>query len=142
MALPGYDINFERMIKLLLPSLLRKPVRVAWLKACFKSLHVIHDKFISFTNAKMDEVKYNGQTFVMEKLLQAKFGPGIYITNNVSSLDGLFIGDGNDVGSFVGDGNDVSSYIDIQYSVVLFNFTVNVPGAIVFVQSEMESYIK
>jgi hypothetical protein len=142
MALPGYDIDFKKMVKLLLPALLRKPVRVAWLTASFKGLRAIHDNFLAFTDAKMDEVKYNGQTFIMEKMLEAKFGPGITITNNINSLDGLFVGDGNDVSSFIGSGNDTDTYIDIIYTVDVYNFTVSVPSAIVFVQSEMEAYIR
>ena len=115
MALPGYDIDFYKMISQLLGKLFRKPVRIAWLLACLKGLRAIHDKFLAFTNSKLDEVKYNGQTFVMEKMLQAKFGAGITITNNTGALDNLLWGDGSDVSSYIGDAADIDSFISESY---------------------------
>lgn len=142
MALPNYDFDMVKMIRQLLGKPYRMPVREAWLNACLKGLRAIHDKFITFTDAKLDEVKYNGQTFVMENMLQAKFGAGITITNNIGSLNGLFVGDGDDISNYWGDGTDINAYVDTAYSVALFSFTVNVPSAIVFVQSEMEAFIR
>lgn len=142
MALPNYDFDMVKMIRQLLGKPHRRPVREAWLKACLMGLRSIHDKFIAFTDAKADEIKYNGQTLVMEKMLQAKFGLGISITNNIGSIDGLFIGDGNDIQGYWGDGSDVITYIDTVYNVALYNFTVNVPAGVVFVQSEMEAFIR
>jgi len=142
MPIPSYDFDFETMVRLLLGSIWRKTKRVAWLKAGLKGLRAVHDEFLSFTNSKMDDVKYNGQTFIMEKMLQSKFGAGITITNNIGSIDGLFVGTGVDISNFIGDGADINTYIDTQYNVALYNFTVRVPSAITFVQSEMEAYIK
>lgn len=141
MALPSYDIDLRKLVGQLLGSLLKKDKRVAWLTAIAKPLRDLHDQFLSFTTLKAYEVKWNGQTIVLEKLLQDKFGSGITITNNSSSLDSLLIGDGVDVGGNWGDGPDIDSYIGEDYEPALFNFTVNVPGAIVFVESEMEAWI-
>lgn len=141
MGLSGYDIDFYKMISQLLGKILRRPVRIAWLSACFKGLRSLHDKFLAFTDAKMDEVKYNGQTFIMEKMLQAKFGAGITISNNIESLDNLLWGDGADATSFIGEAADIEGYISEEYDPPIYNFTVSVPAAIVFVQSEMEAWI-
>lgn len=142
MALPSYDIDFRKLVGQLLGSLLKKSKRIAWLTAALKPLRNLHDEFLAFSSLKVYEVKWNGQTIKLEKLLQDKFGSGITITNNSQNLDEFIIGDGTDEGSYWGDGPDVESYIGESYNPALFNFTVNVPGSIVFVQSEMEAWIK
>jgi len=142
MPLTNHDINFLTMVTQLLGTPTRKPIRIAWLTACFKGLRSVHDKFLAFTNAKLEEVKYNGQAFVMEKMLHAVFGPGIYVVTNIGSLDGLTIGAGIDWSGSIGEGTDYGGAIGESYTVAAFSFTVHVPIAIVFVQSEMESWIR
>jgi hypothetical protein len=142
MALPSYDIDSRKLVGQLLGFVHKKNKRVAWLTAALKPLKDVHDEFLAFTNLKTYEVKWNGQTVVLQKLLEDKFGSGITITNNSSSLDSLLIGDGVDVGGNFGDGPDVDSYIGESYDPALTNFTVNVPGSLVFVQTEMEAWIR
>lgn len=141
MALPAYNIDFKKLVGQLLGFLLKKTKRIAWLTAVLKPLRNLHDEFVAFTDLKAYEVKWNGQTIKLEKLLQDKFGGGITITNNSQSLDSMAFGDGVDVGGNWGDGPDFDSFIGADYDPALTNFTVNVPGAIVFVQSEMEAWI-
>jgi hypothetical protein len=116
--------------------------RNAWLKALLKPFEVIHNKFLVFTDARLDEVSYNGQTFVLEQMLISKFGAGIYITNNVSTLDSNVIGAGSDWSDAIGAGSDFNGGIGVSYAPTLYDFTVNVPGSIIFVQSEMEAWIR
>lgn len=141
MALPSYDIDFEKLIKQLLPALYRRVKRIAWLKAALIILKNIHTSFVSYSQGIVDEIKWNGQTIKLQNLLIEQFGAGITITNNEKSLDGLFVGAGSDASSFIGTGGDVSQFIDVSYQVSLFDFTVSVPGAISFDQTEMEGYI-
>lgn len=141
MALPTYDIDFEKLVKMLLPSIKRKTVRVSWLTAILKPLRNIHDEFVEFADAKIYDARRTGQTIVLENLLIEKFGAGITITNNELELNGAFVGDGIDQGCFIGEGSDIASYIDVTYSVGTKSFTVSVPSAITFVQSEMEAVI-
>lgn len=141
MALPSYDIDFRKLVGQLLGFILKKTKRIAWLSAVLKPLRNLHDEFLSFTDLKAYEVKWNGQTIKLEKLLQDKFGGGITITNNSGSIDSLTIGDGVDFGGHWGEAADVDSYIGEDYNPALTSFTVNVPGSIVFVQSEMEAWI-
>lgn len=141
MALPSYDIDFKKLVGQLLGFVLKKTKRVAWLTAVLKPLRNLHDEFIAFSNLKHYEVKWNGQTIKLEKLLQDKFGGGITIINNSENLDSMTFGDGVDGGGYWGDGTDNGDYIGADYNPALTNFTVEVPGAIVFVQSEMEAWI-
>ena len=142
MPLISHAINFEKLITQLLGNLHRKTIRIAWLAALYKPLESIHTKFLTFTDAKWEEIKYNGQTFVLEQMLITRFGDGIYIENNLGNDDGNVIGTDNDWVDSIGSGFDFFGGIGETYEVALFDFTVYVPGAVVFVQSEMEAWIK
>jgi hypothetical protein len=142
MPLVNHDIDFAKMITRLLGDLHRKPKRIAWLKAALKGLENIHAKFLSFTNEKLEELKYNGQTFAMEQMLQHYFGAGIYITNNLGSFDSATIGDGDDWTHTIGDGDDFDGGIGEDFAVTDYDFTVHVPSGITFVESEMEAFIR
>jgi hypothetical protein len=141
MALLNYDIDFTKMIKMLLPTFKRKPIRISWLKAITKPERNLHDTFLDFFEAKKYEVKWSGQKIKLEQLLIDQFGPGIYIENNDLELNGAFVGTGDDVTSFIGAKTDVSVYIDESYSIAGVSFTVYVPAAITFSQAEMEAFI-
>lgn len=142
MALINYDIDFTKMVTQLLPTVLRKLVRISWIVACLKALRVLHDKILSFRSARVDDVKWNGQTIKLQNLLIAKFGAGITITNNLNGVEGTVIGTGSDYGSSIGTAFDFDSGIGETYSAAGFDFTVSVPSAIVFVTSEMDAYIR
>lgn len=141
MALVSYDIDFKKMVEQLLGGVLRKAVRVAWLTAVLKPLRNLHDVFLAYTMKVVYDIKWNGQTIVLEQLLIDKFGAGIYITNNVVELNGAFIGSGADNSFFIGEDNDNAQFIDVTYNTSDYNFIVNVPGSITFEESEMEAYI-
>lgn len=129
------------MVQQLLGAIQRRVVRVAWLTAVLKPLRDFHDKFLEFTDQKAYEIKWNGQTIKLEQLLINRFGSGITITNNIVEVNGAFVGEGNDVAFFIGAGNHNSQFIDQSYNISQVNFTVSVPGAITFEQSEMEAWI-
>lgn len=141
MALVNYDIDFTKMITELLPVTLRKPIRIAWLKAALIPLRSLHNNFLAFRTGIMNDIIWNGQTIKLQNLLVLRFGAGIVITNNNNSLDGSFVGDGVDVSSYVGEGSDIQNYIDTTYSVSLYNFTVSVPSSITFTMSDMVALI-
>lgn len=141
MALTSYDIDLKKLVKQLLSTLKRKPTRIAWLAACFNGIKTIHESFVSYSTEKVEEIKWNGQTLTLEHLLIEKFGAGIYITNNILEVNGAFVGAGLDTSFHVGAKSDNSQFIDITYTIAGANFTVHVPAAIVFTQSEMEALI-
>ncbi len=143
MALPNYTIDFEKMIKQLLGYLLRVVKRVAWLKACLKPLQTIHTTFLNYTQAVVNEIKWNGQTIKLEQLLIQKFGAGITITTNTVLIDGLFVADAIDVRSIIGAELKEGALIyDGIVSIAQFNFTVYVPISITFSQTEMIAFIE
>ncbi len=142
MALISHDINFTKLITHLLGNLHRKPKRIAWLVALFKPFDIVHQKFLTYTNEKWEELKYNGQTFVLEQMLTTRFGDGIYIVNNLGEIVSFTIGTGDDFTDSIGTGDDFVGGIDISYSGASFDFTVYVPSSVVFVESQMIAWIK
>ena len=143
MPLVSYDIDFKKMVEQLVGKLLRQNVRVAWLTALLKPFNNLHDTFLTYTNAVVDEIKWNGQTIVLERLLIEKFGAGITITNNNGTGNAFVLSDGDESSSFWSDADEASSYFYDESDIVVstYNFTVSVPSAITFVMSEMEAYI-
>lgn len=143
MALITHAIDFPNMISQMLGALHRPGMkRNAWLKGLLKPFEVIHTKFLTYSDAKLDEVSYNGQTIVLEQMLIAKFGAGIYITNNASGRPALTIGSGNYWTTSIGSGSSWSSSVGASYAPIGFDFTIYVPMAIVFVASEMIAWVK
>ena len=141
MPIVNYNIDFRKTVEMLLGNTHRKKIRISWLSALLKPFSNLHFIFLSFFNTTKDEIKWNGQTIKLEKLLQEKFGAGIYITNYSQTSNGFFVGTGSDVKAYWGDELDILNYIGNSYQISSNNFTVNVPVAIVFTQSVMEAYI-
>jgi hypothetical protein len=141
MALSSYNIDFKKVVTMLLAGIWRRVRRIAWLTAALKPLANIHERFISIVNAKREEVKWNGQTILLQALLVRKFGGGITIVNHILELNGAFVGEDQDTSFFVGQNNDNEQYIDVTYSIEGYNFTVYVPSSISFVPTQMAAYI-
>lgn len=138
----SHSIDFTKLIKQLLDTIRRQPIRSAWLKALMKPFETIHQEFLTVTDAQLEDLKYNGQTFVLERMLIARFGAGIYITNNLGSVDGTTIGTGTDWNMSIGSGFDFDGGIGASFSVAQYDFTVHVSSAIIFVSTEMEAFVR
>jgi hypothetical protein len=152
MALTNYDMNFRKMVSQVLGHLFRTKLsddteavkRVGWLTAMLQPLRLKHDEFLTFFNDKKYFLLWNSQTIILEHLLIEKFGAGIYITNNSSTNDALFVCDTNDLRSFIASDHDITNFIydgttDIVIS--LYDFTVNVPSALTFDSIVMRALI-
>lgn len=143
MPLVNYTIDFKKLVEQLTGNLLRKTKRVAWLTALLKPWRNLHDSFLAYTNSLVDEIKWNGQTIVLQQLLIAKFGAGITVVNNIGTNNAFAFSDGDESPTAWGDGEDVQAafYDEADIVVSTFSFTVNVPNTIVFTMSQMQAYI-
>jgi hypothetical protein len=70
-----YRFNLPALINSLLPSLLRKPVTLAWLQAQLQPAAELYAQFVAYAAATRTELSYNGQTLMLEKALNDKFDP-------------------------------------------------------------------
>lgn len=136
-----YIFSFKRLITLLLPSFLRKEKQIAWLNAGSNFLKNIHDQFIAFGTDKRNEIKWTGQTISLTNLLVQTFGEGIFITNNLVEVDGVFVGAASDTDFFVGEVTDNTHFIGVLYRQNLVNFIVNVPATLPINQEKLIAII-
>lgn len=89
-----YSIDFNRLIKLLKPSILQKPRHYAWLKALLFPLVELHEEFKAFRLKFNRELRYNGQIIILENLLNNEFDAenrGIVVRTNPSGLSQVYI---------------------------------------------------
>ena len=68
-----FRVDFEHLVRLLLPALLRKPRLVNWLWALLSPLLDLYAAFLAYRAATLRELSYNGQTLVLQECLNDKF---------------------------------------------------------------------
>ncbi len=88
-----YRVNFDYLATLLLPSLLRRPRLLAWLKALLAPLRQLYYDFLLYAEATRIELTYNSQTIVLEGALNDQFDPSlrrIRIDNSDTELQPLY----------------------------------------------------
>lgn len=85
-----YNIDFNRLVLLLLPTFLRKPKLFGFVRALVQPLASLHYTWLySFRDINVNKLSYNGQRCYLRKALNDRVDPElrrIYITN-VPQLD-------------------------------------------------------
>jgi hypothetical protein len=87
-----------------------------------------------------DRVRANAQILVYEYILNKWFSTSfnyptttndVYITNNAVDINGFIVGSDETESSFVGfNDNQQESFINLTYSTVTYNYTINIPLAV------------
>ncbi len=144
MSLLSYDIDFQKWIKDNLHYQRRKPKRIALLMALAKRLRDIHAEFIATHEVNKETMKWTGQTIMLERLLNLKFGNGITIQN----LDPTGT---VQIEYEAANQNNPITYLSPEFAnpvrgeagegLIGTGFLVNVPAAINFSQDEMKAVI-
>jgi len=80
-----FNIDFNYIIEVLIPTRLRKLKFRKWLKLVLSGIEKIYTEYIGFSSEKIFYIQFNSQLQYIEKILKLKFNEGIYIT------DGNFI---------------------------------------------------
>lgn len=83
-----FSIDYKKLIVLLLPTMLRKPILFALLKSATKPVVSLYDTFSSNRSRNLYEVEQNGQVCYMRKMLNDNFDRDqrrIYISDGESS---------------------------------------------------------
>ncbi|MCO5229616.1 MAG: hypothetical protein M9958_00530 [Chitinophagales bacterium] len=89
-----YSIDFNRLIKMLLPSILQQAKHYSWLRAQLFPLIEIHEDFKDFRLKFNRELRYNGQVIILENLLNNEFdidNRGIVVKTNPSGMSQVFV---------------------------------------------------
>ena len=89
-----YRVDFERLVMLLLPSLLRRPRQLAWLSLLTMPVRNLYRRFITYEATVRRELSYNSQVLLFEAALNDRFDPAvrrIYITGTDVQLQPLYV---------------------------------------------------
>jgi len=132
-----YWCDWNKFVKLLLPTFLRKPVILALLRSCVKPVKTIHTEFLELKKEWDYRLNHDGRVFSLEKVLNDKFDAverRIYITDtdfqddvyvgNVDNRDQVYISNGIDT-IYIGSAPQYYAQAD---------FIVHVPWHILFLR--------
>lgn len=72
-----YRVDFEHLVALLLPALLRRPRQLAWLRWLTTPVRRLYGRFLAYEAAVRRELSYNSQVLLFEAALNDRFDPGV-----------------------------------------------------------------
>jgi hypothetical protein len=123
-----YKVDFDKLVLLLLPTFLRKPVLFGYVRALITPIASLHYKWSRMRDENLTKLSYNGQRCYLRKALNDKYDPELrritidgtldinqdYIYTPAENLD-VYLG---------------IMYLaqDFNYSNSVVDFLVNVPG--------------
>jgi hypothetical protein len=137
-----YRISFPALIADLLPSFRRKPIIIAWLMAAAKHLRNLQAEFVNWGQRRKDELKWNGQTIVLEHYLRVTYADDrIRIVNLEADTNGAYVGPDDDVVWHIGRDRENESFVGLYYSLGEDNFQVIVPVDLAYDPDEMRRRI-
>lgn len=82
-----YLWNFIMWVAQLLPPIIRKPKSIAWVNVLIDPIKVLHTDFIAFRLVMIKKLRINGQTIVLENLLNDMFDNTLRRITIVTSFD-------------------------------------------------------
>lgn len=145
-----YDIDYSKFRQRLLPSFLRLPKWLAWVKCMTYPAVVIYQDFLRFRAAKNYQLLITPQVCYLERLLNDRFDS---VERRIVIIDGedkppvfLFTEEEDKpVYLFTEEEEDEEPtfiYTEGEAGTITDDFIIKVPSDIVFEQSEMRSLVK
>ncbi len=145
-----YNLDYNILATRLLPTFLRKEVRLSFIASLLKPIKVLHQDFLTYRVKINRELSYTSQTVMFNKLLNDRFnngGTGIYIDNTDSVLPSYY-----DFYVVEGQESDYIYYISetsepfYDFSILDYNgdydFIVNVPASLVYDRKELVAVVR
>ena len=71
-----YNIDFDKLAGRLLPSFLKKPMLIAWVRLLVSPLRYVNDELVSFVADKRIAATYTGQVMILQRALNREFAMG------------------------------------------------------------------
>lgn len=123
-----YKTDFDRLVLLLLPTFLRKPVLFGYIRALVSPIASLHYKWEQMRTANLLKLSYNGQRCYLRKALNDKFDPDlrrIFIDGTLDIDQDYIYTPAENLDVYLG-----VMYLeqDFNYSTGIVDFLVNVPG--------------
>jgi hypothetical protein len=146
-----YAWDLHLLITYLLPTFLRQPNQIGWLSALLSPVDTKHSAFVSFVADKRYQLDFTGQVISLERLLNDAFDATlrrIYIGEGnrqevfIFNGDGIFV-ENNETYFFQGPTIETEVFVfNGENNTLLYDFTVNLPTALVYDASLLSSLIK
>jgi hypothetical protein len=129
-----FEINYNRLILLLLPTFLRKPVMTAFLRAMTAPAAALHDTFLARRRDNLYRLSVTPQACYLQRALNDAFSPGqraIRIEDAPHGGQWVFACDGTipDGQLIVPDHGGVTLWDEDTIMTDLHHFNVYVPAA-------------
>lgn len=89
-----YRVDFDRLVVLLLPALLRRPRQVAWLHWLATPVQNLYARFLAYEAYVRRALSYNSQVLLFEAALNDRFDPGarrIYLLGSDAELQPVYV---------------------------------------------------
>ena len=123
-----YKVDFDKLILLLLPTFLRKPVLFGYVRALITPIASLHYKWSRIRDENLTKLSYNGQRCYLRKALNDKYDPElrrITIDGTLDTTQDYIYTPAENLDVYLG-----IMYLqqDFNYSNSIVDFLVNVPG--------------
>lgn len=139
-----YSIDFDRLIKILLPPVLNSTIQNKWIQSLLNPLKETHTYFGLFRLDINKRARFNGQVIILENILNDEFDPderGIIIQSNVNVISQVYIYQPAESGSeyIYQPSENIDTFIfqpdeDMTSS---YDFIVIVPDGILSIEDEL-----
>jgi len=141
-----YNVNFDIIIRQVLPPNKRSNSIIALLTAILKPIKYIHQLFLDYREYTVEYVSYSAQIIYLEKLLNKKFNnslTGIYIADAIS-FDYLYLyntAEQNPMYVYnTSENHPVFMRNNIEFATTI-DYIVLVPSSVSYNQDEMRALI-
>ncbi|MFE3849075.1 hypothetical protein ACFX5D_13970 [Flavobacterium sp. LB3P45] len=123
-----YKVDFDRLVLLLLPTFLRKPVLFGYVRALITPIASLHYKWSRMRDDNLVKLSYNSQRCYLRKALNDKYDPDlrrITIDGTLDTTQDYIYTPAENLDVYLG-----IMYLeqDFNYSNSIVDFLVNVPG--------------
>lgn len=127
----GYKIDFDKLILLLLPTFLRKPVLFGYLKALISPIASLHYRWSQMRDENLKVLQYNSQRCYMRGVLNDRYDPNlrrITISNTSNKTQDYIYTQAENIPVFLG-----TMYLeqDFNYAGSTVDFLVQVPQELI-----------
>ncbi|MFE3848975.1 hypothetical protein ACFX5D_13465 [Flavobacterium sp. LB3P45] len=123
-----YKVDFDRLVLLLLPTFLRKPVLFGYVRALITPIASLHYKWSRMRDDNLIKLSYNSQRCYLRKALNDKYDPDlrrITIDGTLDTTQDYIYTPAENLDVYLG-----IMYLeqDFNYSNSIVDFLVKVPG--------------
>ena len=137
-----YTVDWSILLRLLLPTRLRKPRMLAFLNAAVEPIRELYQSFLSFREASLYKVRFNSQIVYLEAVLNDQFDavqrririenaeyiPGLFLYDPEQALDVYIYRPNNNRDVYLRDygqvGNAFDFYVFVPFNPITSNSTL------------------